>query len=145
MEKLIHKDSYQAPIEKETKEISIIETLNIDWKSLIQNTEKESKKEEDKKARRERLKEQNSTIRMLNRVGFSHQFAGQKLTQLITEHLEEKLADKYQPMLNPVPLLHSYYRNKQNHNDNILRTSNNVSMNGDKDRPFQNLVNYPFL
>lgn len=122
-----------------------METLNIDWKSLVQNNDKESIKEEDKKARRERLKEQNSTIRMLNRIGFSHQFAGPKLTELITEHLKEKLSDKYQPMLNPVPLLHSYHLNKKNHNDNILGTSNNYIMNGDKDPLFQNFVNYPFL
>ncbi|KAH9528631.1 hypothetical protein DERF_002553 [Dermatophagoides farinae] len=140
VEKLLQQKESNEIVEKDLEEISILDILKIDWKSLIVENEtnivnNETTNDDDlnpadikstlnkdeketKKQRSEKFRQKNSTIAMLNRIGFSQKFAGPDVTAKINDYLARELgAETYRPMLHPVPALHSFYLSKQQHND----------------------------
>ena len=106
-------------------DIKVMDILEIDWKSLItekpraegesaavdgsSTTTTESTAPKDSHAE---YRKRNSTIALLNRIGFSHKFAGPALTEYIERQLAEQLKDQYRPMFGPIPALHCYHREK---------------------------------
>ncbi|XP_075679144.1 uncharacterized protein LOC113799790 [Dermatophagoides pteronyssinus] len=138
VEKLLkqQKDNDGEVLEKKPKEPCIVDALNIVWCPLIVDnnghdndnndtlltttttTTSNNKIENEKKLRNEKFRKQNSTLTMLNRIGFSQKYAGPLLTDRINDYLAQKLGPKiYQPMLHPLPALHSFYLSKQMSND----------------------------
>ena len=127
------KDCDGEILEKKPKEPCIVDALNIVWCPLIVDnndnndtlsstttttTTSNNKIENEKKLRNEKFRKQNSTLTMLNRIGFSQKYAGPLLTDRINDYLAQKLGPKiYQPMLHPLPALHSFYLSKQMSND----------------------------
>ena len=110
----------------------VLDILDIDWKSLIENSntnsEKDDKSQSNKRAQNhEEYRKRNSTIALLNRIGFSRKLAGIELSSHIEQQLNEQLNDHYIPMYNPLPSLHCYYREQQRKRESYF--ANNLSSN----------------
>lgn len=100
--------------------LKLLDILEIDWKSLI--TEKpsadsaggeSSHSDSAAKDSHAEFRHRNSTILLLNRIGFSRDLAGPQLSAFIDSQLAEKLKEQYVPMTHRLPALHCYYRGKQ--------------------------------
>lgn len=132
MQKLLQQKESIEILEKKPKEPDIVDALNIVWgPSVVENNETndkvdsndDSKIENDKKLRNEKFRKQNSTITMLNRIGFSQKYAGPVLTCKINDYLARQLGPKsYRPMLHPTPALHSFFLSKQNPYNSLMET-----------------------
>lgn len=93
-------------------DLKVLDILEIDWKSLIsesrENLEESGSSSEAKDSHAE-FRHRNSTIFLLNRIGFSHELAGPQMSSFIDSQLANKLKDQYVPMAHKLPALHSYF------------------------------------
>lgn len=112
-------------------DMKVLDILEIDWKSLITekrqgeavgNATGESSTPDTRDSHAE-YRHRNSTISLLNRIGFSHALAGPQLTTYIEAQLAEKLKDQYVPMYNSLPALHCYYREKRELREGFFKSA----------------------
>ncbi|UXI21148.1 IBR domain containing protein [Sarcoptes scabiei] len=135
--------------EPEKIEVNILDSLKIDWKSLLEHSRQEQNETtsdpndiEKKKLISETFRKKYSTIAMLNRIGFSYRYAGAELSKLIENQMQEQLQEDYQPMLSKIASMHSFQLSRKSQAASIL---SNGPMNGQKDKKFFQLASETFL
>lgn len=100
-------------------DLKVLDILEIDWKSLITESKESlegigrSGSSSEAKDSHAEFRHRNSTINLLNRIGFSHELAGPQMAAFIDSQLKGKLKDQYVPMTHKLPALHSYFRAKR--------------------------------
>lgn len=118
-------------------ESKILEMLEIDLKDLIDSSLSVAKEDNDtdsqNKAHREAYRKRNSALSLLNRMGFSSQYAGEDLSKQIIERLQAELGDDYRPMLHQTPAIHHYYRMGKERREQYFA---NCKINGLQDKRF---------
>ncbi|KAI1286990.1 hypothetical protein HDE_10532 [Halotydeus destructor] len=99
----------------------ILDSLEIDWSTLISQPKK-SEREPIARSARERC----SAANVLATIGFSQSFAGQSLSREVIAFCTNELKDNFTSFMDPVASRHCFLREKQKERSNLFDEGNSL-------------------